>query len=238
MGMLKFDIGICVLSAVSLFLWSRGVWRRSRGDVALSGVVFAVSVLTYFRFYPFISLVGLPWILLLGCALVACAAALLPQRERGLGRGLMAAAVFAPVCLAALLFAAERRLGSPSNAIMVIAPYRHAGTWVFDDPRVGLRAEPFVAGMPELIDSLVADAGIEDADKGFRLLFSLRPFPGYQTRVVRRQREAGGTWYYSEKYGAEGWLCPALFKYFRRAPKEIYVKAEAKQASNENPGRS
>jgi len=25
----------------------------------------------------------------------------------------------------------------------------------------------------------------------------------------------------------EGWLCPALFKYFEKAPKEIYVKAEA-----------
>jgi hypothetical protein len=26
----------------------------------------------------------------------------------------------------------------------------------------------------------------------------------------------------------EGWLCPALFKYFEVAPKEIYAKAEAK----------
>ena len=26
----------------------------------------------------------------------------------------------------------------------------------------------------------------------------------------------------------EGWLCPALFKYFDTAPKEIYVKAEPK----------
>jgi hypothetical protein len=24
----------------------------------------------------------------------------------------------------------------------------------------------------------------------------------------------------------EGWLCPALFKYFEKAPKEIYIKAE------------
>ena len=27
---------------------------------------------------------------------------------------------------------------------------------------------------------------------------------------------------------AEGWLCPALFRYFDEAPEEIYVKAEAK----------
>jgi hypothetical protein len=25
----------------------------------------------------------------------------------------------------------------------------------------------------------------------------------------------------------EGWLCPALSKYFQKAPNEIYVKAEA-----------
>lgn len=26
----------------------------------------------------------------------------------------------------------------------------------------------------------------------------------------------------------EGWLCPALFKYFDETPKETYVKAEPK----------
>ena len=30
-----------------------------------------------------------------------------------------------------------------ANAIHVIVPYRHASTWVFDDPRVGLSQEPF-----------------------------------------------------------------------------------------------
>ena len=117
-----------------------------------------------------------------------------------------------------------------SNAIFVIEPYRYAGTWVFDDARVGLRAEPFVAGVPELIDRIVADAGIPSAEKGFRLLFSAQPFPGYQTKFVRRGEEAGGHWYYSEKYGAEGWLCPAMFKYFKQPPKELYAKAEAIKA--------
>jgi hypothetical protein len=39
------------------------------------------------------------------------------------------------------------------NAINVIVPYKHNGTWVFDDPGVGLRREPFVdlsAGRAEL----------------------------------------------------------------------------------------
>lgn len=115
-----------------------------------------------------------------------------------------------------------------SKAILVLAPYRHAGTWSFDDPRVGLLAEPFMSGVPEIIDKLVAEADIPDADKGFRLLFSARPFPGYQVKVLWLREEAGGNWYYSEKYDLEGWLCPALFKYFKEAPKEIYAKTEAR----------
>ena len=51
----------------------------------------------------------------------------------------------------------------PANSIAVLMPYRHAGTWVFDDPAVGLRREPFVAGIPEMMDQLVED--IPDADR-------------------------------------------------------------------------
>jgi len=36
-----------------------------------------------------------------------------------------------------------------------------------------------------------------------------------------------GTWYEVEELGMSGWLCPALFKYFDKAPDNIYVKAEA-----------
>ena len=45
-------------------------------------------------------------------------------------------------------------------------------------------------------------------------------------KFVWRRASAGGNWYYSEKYDAEGWLCPALFRYFKRAPGELYAKAE------------
>lgn len=38
------------------------------------------------------------------------------------------------------------------NAINVISPYKHYGMWVFDDPRVGLNQEPFVAGADTWID--------------------------------------------------------------------------------------
>jgi len=110
------------------------------------------------------------------------------------------------------------------NVINFIVPYRYEGMWVFDDPRVGLDKEPFVSGADEMIDVLVAD--IPNADKGFRMLFSATPFPGHTVKLEWRREEHGGNWYFSPKFEMEGWLCPALFKYFDKAPNEIYVKAE------------
>ena len=114
------------------------------------------------------------------------------------------------------------------NCLNLIIPYRYEGMWVFDDPRVGLDKEPFVAGADTMIDVLVAE--IPGAEKGFRLLFSASPFPGHSSRLEWRREESGGNWYFSAEFKMEGWLCPALFKYFDKAPKEIYVKAEPRTA--------
>lgn len=110
------------------------------------------------------------------------------------------------------------------NAMMVIFPYMYEGVWVFDDPAVDLVQEPFVFGIPDMIDGAVGE--IPDAEKGFKLLFSKNPFPGYQRKLTWLREEHGGNWYTSNGED-EGWLCPALFKYFSQAPKEIYAKAEA-----------
>jgi len=64
---------------------------------------------------------------------------------------------------------------------------------------------------------------------GFRLLFSPTPFPGYTVRLEWRREEYGGNWYYSPQFDLEGWLCPALFKYFDTAPRELYGRAEPKK---------
>jgi hypothetical protein len=110
------------------------------------------------------------------------------------------------------------------NAINVIKPYRWEGMWVFDDPRVGLDKEPFVSGADDMIDLLAAD--IPNAAGGFRLLFSVTPFPGYRYRLDWRREEYGGNWYFSPDFQREGWLCPALFRYFDTAPERIFVRAE------------
>ena len=114
----------------------------------------------------------------------------------------------------------------PANAIMVISPYDYNGTWVFDDPRVGLVREPFVAGVPEMIDHLVAD--IPNAKDGFRMTFSAKPFPGYQEKLTWLRGDMEGNYYVLEDPPMEGWICPAMFKYYEQPPREIYVKAEPK----------
>jgi hypothetical protein len=112
------------------------------------------------------------------------------------------------------------------NSLLVIQPYWSSGTWVFDDPAVGLTREPFVCGVPEMIDRLVAE--IPGSRNGFRLLFSAGPFPGHQAVFEKIRPELGGTWYRTTPPmpAMEGWLCPALFKYFDEAPPKLYVKAE------------
>ena len=44
-----------------------------------------------------------------------------------------------------------------ANVLVVIEPYWYQDTWVFDDESVGLDKEPFVQGIPEMIDYLVKD---------------------------------------------------------------------------------
>jgi hypothetical protein len=122
---------------------------------------------------------------------------------------------------------AMNRAGPSSNAIMVIAPYRYNGTWVFDDPSAGLKREPFVAGVPEMIDVLVKD--VYKSQEGFRLLFSANPFPGYQKKLTWLRGDQGGNYYKMDDPPMEGWICPAMFRYYKTAPPNLYVKAEPLQ---------
>jgi uncharacterized protein DUF6717 len=127
---------------------------------------------------------------------------------------------------AGLAYAYNRGAPPPANAIQIITPYMYKGTWVFDDVRANLRREPFVSGVPEIIDKLVER--IPDAASGFRLYFSASPFPEHMDSFIRTKPQWGGYWYRSSETHAKGWLCPAIFKFFREAPETIYVKAEPK----------
>jgi hypothetical protein len=61
------------------------------------------------------------------------------------------------------------------NEINVIAPYKYHGQWVFEDPRVGLLQEPFVAGADTWLDRVVAD------------------IPGINTGLIGSARKAAAT---------------------------------------------
>ena len=114
------------------------------------------------------------------------------------------------------------------NSLLVIHPYKVEGVWVFDDPRVGLVQEPFVAGADVILDRMVE--AIPDAESGVTVYFSAQPFPGSQHEFQWRREESDGNWYYSPEYDLEGWLCPALFKYFQQAPDRLYVQVKPKRA--------
>ena len=110
------------------------------------------------------------------------------------------------------------------NALRVINVYRACGTWVFDDPDVDLHREPFVAGVPQILGLLRSQHGI--TGEKFNILFSPTPFPGHHAEAEWLEESEGGNWYRTSIDGQAltGWLCPALLKYFEKAPKEIYVQ--------------
>ena len=105
------------------------------------------------------------------------------------------------------------RLVPRADAILVIAPYWYNGTWVFDDEAAGLNREPFVAGVPEMIDVLVKD--IPEAKE--RISFAVRrePVPGYQKKLTWGCGDMGGNYYRLDNPPMEGWICPAMFRYYR-----------------------
>jgi hypothetical protein len=124
---------------------------------------------------------------------------------------------------------ADAHAGPRGNAMLRIAPYWHHGTWAFDDDAHGLLAEPFVCGAEKMIDHVVVRAGIDlraARQRGMRLTFSTRTFPGVHAVAHRVRPEAGGTWYHFGAPAMEGWLCPAMFHYFAEAPEEIHIRAE------------
>ena len=114
-----------------------------------------------------------------------------------------------------------------NNSIMIIHPYWKHKTWCFSDEVTGLVAEPFFSGIPQIINTLLEkEFDIEAPTDNFTAIFSATPFPNYTGVLnhVESDEYGVGNWYQYEDM--KGWLCPALFKYFSEAPKQIYVKVQ------------
>lgn len=113
-----------------------------------------------------------------------------------------------------------------NNSLMVINPYYDKGSWVFDDEAAGLVKEPFVTGIPAMINKLIEMNKIKNAEDGFKLIFSGGSFPGMDISLTKLHGEHEGNWYSWDDENMVGWLCPALLKYFVKAPDYIFIKAE------------
>jgi hypothetical protein len=108
-----------------------------------------------------------------------------------------------------------------SNAIYTITPKKKNKVWAFTDEARGLVEEPFVAGADTFIDILA------QGKKKLDLIFSAKPFPGHQVQLSFKEGKVSeGTYYTANGYNHELWLCPALGKYFKRSPKNIYVQVK------------
>jgi len=113
------------------------------------------------------------------------------------------------------------------NQINVIKPYKWNGMWVFDDPAVGLDKEGLVGGMPEIIELACRQLGVSNPHNGFLCVFSKDKFPDAKLCLEWVREEDGGNVYRWPEMNMEGWLCPALFKYFEVRPDKLYVDARS-----------
>ncbi len=118
----------------------------------------------------------------------------------------------------------QRHPLSTDNQINVITPYCDNGVWVFDDPARGLTKEALVAGMPEMILAATRAFGIQNPEEGFTVVFSKDTFPDAKLKLEWVRQEGGGNVYRWPDANIEGWLCPALFRYFSEAPKQMYIQ--------------
>lgn len=214
------DLWISGVAALGLAVWIRGCVTRSVADCALGLLVAAVAVAGYFITFSLTRTAYLGVIIFAPFLLM-----LLPFRSMVTRTSGKVLAGIVLILLAGTAFG-EYKLVSMGNALLTIEPYRSGKIWRFDEPLLHLKGEPFVQGIPEMIDKMVE--GIPGSDKSVRLIFSQQQFPGWRYRLDRRREQDGGNWYYNEEFKMEGWLCPALFKFFPRAPAHIYFKAEAK----------
>jgi hypothetical protein len=111
-----------------------------------------------------------------------------------------------------------------SNALVILNPYWNMGTWVFDDPAVGLSREAFVAGADTIISHMVREQTIPNATRGFVMVASADAFPGHQYTLTWQEGDGHGNWYQLDGTDMRGWLCPALFHYFDPAPEKLFVQ--------------
>lgn len=108
------------------------------------------------------------------------------------------------------------------SKVYKITPYLWGAFLVFDEKEHGLEKEPLIEGVPEILFELCDKHKVKK--QVFNLYFSEAPFTDYQLQATRAEEQGGGYWYVAGD--KRGWLCPALFCYFEKAPDNLYFKVD------------
>lgn len=110
--------------------------------------------------------------------------------------------------------------------MMSLNLYKTGETWMFDDDTYGIKAEPFVLGMSEIIS-----AYLSKGKNRCTAIFSLNKFPSCDTLDLTQEDSNGGWYVVSESNfptikGMKGWLCPVTRVYLKTIPQNVYYKIE------------
>lgn len=108
--------------------------------------------------------------------------------------------------------------------MLCIEIYKFNGTWCFTDVQRELVHEPFVLGIPEIINTVLKENELYEEDKNYRVLFAEQEFPQCHGALTQTREEFNGAWY--EWNNQEGWLCPATLAFFDYFPDNIYFRFE------------
>lgn len=101
------------------------------------------------------------------------------------------------------------------------------GDWVFDYPSLGIIDEPFVEGIPQIIEhhlkkmNLLATARQE----GFVVQFTVDGKLSHtDLKLELEEEDAEGGHFIDNSSGLRGWLCPDLRTFLGRVPEKLSVK--------------
>ena len=111
--------------------------------------------------------------------------------------------------------------------IFTLTFYRHQGQWVFDDERRDIFVEPLVCCADDVFD-VISGRCDDDSINRCTVNFSSSHITGFALHATYLGPEFGGSRYNTADMTPDApfefWLCPALFAYFDRAPKDLYVQ--------------
>jgi|19_taG_2_1085344.scaffolds.fasta_scaffold108443_1 hypothetical protein len=112
-----------------------------------------------------------------------------------------------------------------NNSVSTISPYKKVGMWMYDDDKLNIKEELFIAGADIFLDI------VSKGENSCKIIFSDLPFPDYDYSLIRESKIGGG-YNYNVFYKEDteklitAWLCDVTTRYFNgKHPEALFVKA-------------